>query len=672
MNTSTAYRASNQRPCPVCGAGTKGCSANADGSHFCRGEPLAGWKCVKRGDQFNTYRPHEVQRPAPPSILPFPAPAPINWAVAAERFAKRLTDERRGELADLLGLPVSCLAALPLLGYLEDDREGPCFTFPEHGADGRVTAINRRYVRALADGNNKKVMRGGKRGLYLPDGWRDRPGPVLVPEGVSDVLALSACGLSAVGRPNNSGGADLLARLLNDVDKEIVVFGENDRKPSGEWPGGEGKKVAEKTAVLLNRPVAFRLPPPDAKDARVWVQQLAPQTGTPPDYELVGREILARLRDQADEPPTVPVSRFKFTDSAEFRKADYRVEWFVEYVLARGHPAVLAGPSKGMKTSVAVDLAVSVATGTTFLGKWSVNRRAKVAIVSGESGGAALQEMFRRVLREKGLTDDACDGWLKWEFCLPTFADLIDTADFADRLGALGCELVVIDPFYLTLGEIDPKNMFAMGPALRAVAELLLVKHKVTPVIAHHANRLLPVGEPMQLTHLAYAGLEQFLGQYVFLNRRTAYENDGRHELWLSYGGRAGHSGLWVLGIEEGLLGEGMPERKWAVTVTSKSESRDVEDVETRRATKQKKLTQNQGDEREVLRVIDAEAAKGLPGASVTWIDSQVEFSRDRVKAALERLAEAGAMIKVREFKKPSGNGALATVKDGYGRPSEG
>lgn len=84
----------------------------------------------------------------------------------------------------------------------------------------------------------------------------------------------------------------------------------------------------------------------------------------------------------------------------------------------------MAGPSKGMKTSTLVDLAVSVATGTPHMGKWNVPRRAKVALVSGESGGYTLQETFMRVLRSRGLPEDACDGWLKWEFSLPTFADL--------------------------------------------------------------------------------------------------------------------------------------------------------------------------------------------------------------------------------------------------------
>ncbi|VTR93576.1 Uncharacterized protein OS=Planctomyces maris DSM 8797 GN=PM8797T_31408 PE=4 SV=1: AAA_25 [Gemmata massiliana] len=370
--------------------------------------------------------------------------------------------------------------------------------------------------------------------------------------------------------------------------------------------------------------------------------------------------------------PVPPPSRFKFIDTAEFRKADFRVDWFVEWFLARGQPGVIAGPSKGMKTSTLVDLAVSIATATPHLGKWPVKNRARVALVSGESGGYTLQETFYRVMRSKGLLDDSCDGWLKWEFSLPTFANLIDTTDFADRLGALGCELVIIDPFYLTLGQIDAKNLFEMGAALRTVSELLLTKHGVTPVIAHHANRLLPIGEPMELQHLAYSGLEQFARQYVLLNRREAYRNDGRHELWYRFGGSAGHGGLNVLTIDEGVLGPDNPTRRWDVRVESPDQVTAPETAARARVAGDKKLAQNQHDEQQVLLVIDAEASNGHPGASVSLIDSKAAISRDRIKAALGRLRECGALVKVPEFIRTSGNGAKTTITDGFGRPSEG
>lgn len=386
------------------------------------------------------------------------------------------------------------------------------------------------------------------------------------------------------------------------------------------------------------------------------VGTIGPQAGSQPPTSS------AELTGQGQK---VEECKYRFIDSEEFRKADYRVDWFIDWFLARGQPGVVAGPSKGMKTSTLVDLAVSVATGTQHLNKWKVNKRARVAVVSGESGGYTLQETFQRILRARGLPEDACDGWLKWEFSLPVFADMVDTSTFAAKLGELGCELVIIDPFYLTLGEIDAKNMFEMGRALRAVSELLLARHGVTPLIAHHANRLLPIGEPMELQHLAYSGLEQFARQYVFLNRREAYKNDGTHSLWYRYGGSAGHSGLYAVTIDEGVLGPLTPQRHWQVEVATPSEVRQHDYRIERQQARELANTKERVDEETVLMAIDAEC-RTAAGATEKRIRELAAMGQSRVKTILSALVEAGVIENVR-FTKSTGNGSPRLV-DGYKR----
>lgn len=378
-----------------------------------------------------------------------------------------------------------------------------------------------------------------------------------------------------------------------------------------------------------------------------------------------------RSRNAKSEPAT---ERYPLIDSAEFRTRDYRVSWFVDYYLARGYETVVGGPSKALKTSAIVDLGVSGATGTPHLGKWKVSQRFKVAIVSGESGGYALQEIFFRVLRSKGLSVDACDGWLKWEFTLPVLADQIDVKRLAGRLAELGCEMVIIDPLYLCLGGVEAQNVFQMGEALKAVGQILLKDYRVTPVIAHHANKQLRIGQPMELSDLAYTGLEQFAAQYVLLNRREKYENDGCHKLWLTFGGRPGHSGKWVLDVEEGLLDEHNSARKWEVNVTSAAEDRDAKATERNRANQQAQRDRDTADEDAVLAVIDVEAKQGLPGASVSWIGDHAigkdgkKLGDRRVKAAVSRLCERDVIRRVDPFNRPLWNNAQVKVNNGYGR----
>ena len=166
-----------------------------------------------------------------------------------------------------LRLPEAALAHLPRLGWHVDEQ---AWTFPEVDGAGNVRGLNRRY----RDGT-KRMLPGGRRGLTVPADW-DMGGPILLVEGASDTLTAHTLGLTTIGRPNNTGGSELLAEMLKDAGPErpIVVVGEFDPKSaSGLWPGRDGAvQTAEKLAAALNRPISWCLPPDDAKDSREWAR----------------------------------------------------------------------------------------------------------------------------------------------------------------------------------------------------------------------------------------------------------------------------------------------------------------------------------------------------------------------------------------------------------------
>jgi RecA-family ATPase len=137
--------------------------------------------------------------------------------------------------------------------------------------------------------------------------------------------------------------------------------------------------------------------------------------------------------------------------SSALAGGDYRSTWLVPRVLVKSQPGVIAGPSKGMKTSLLIDLAVSLAAGRLFLGSFDVPTRFKVVVVFGESGPPAIQETARRVCKARGVDLSDLDG-LQWCFELPTLANAGVMAEFADGLAGLGADVVVLDPLYLSLG----------------------------------------------------------------------------------------------------------------------------------------------------------------------------------------------------------------------------
>ena len=191
-----------------------------------------------------------------------------------------------------------------------------------------------------------------------------------------------------------------------------------------------------------------------------------------------------------------------------------------------------------------LDAAVGMATATPFLGEFAVPNRVRVGFASGESGRFTLKETCLRILQAKGIDPDTFTGWLKWEFTLPTLTDTALMTDFAKRLVDLGIAVAFIDPLYLCLGSaVDPRSVFSMGNALKAVSTILLDRN-ITPIICHHANRKGEKNQPMTLEDLSHAGLAEFARQWILLARISLMTARAVHDLWLTIGGSAGHGGL--------------------------------------------------------------------------------------------------------------------------------
>ena len=291
-------------PCGVCGGGHK-CSTGDGGLILCgrRDGPEPGFVHLgpAAGDpEFNLYRqaglPRRKQRPkrrpkGRSAARQSPTP---DWPARARTYAAAFGTRERAALAQALGLPETVFSAIPLLGW---DANRSAWAFPEYDGDVGVVGLLFRGT----DGK-KRAARGGTRGLSVVGGWSDRPGTVLLVEGPSDALALTAAGLPAVGRPSNSGGVEYLAALLSRLTpgREVLVVGENDGKTDGSWPGRDGAaRTAEALGGRLGRPVGFSLPPDGAKDVRDW---LTGRVAAGAGWAAAGGELRDHLSAAAQHP----------------------------------------------------------------------------------------------------------------------------------------------------------------------------------------------------------------------------------------------------------------------------------------------------------------------------------------------------------------------------------
>jgi replicative DNA helicase len=222
-------------------------------------------------------------------------------------------------------------------------------------------------------------------------------------------------------------------------------------------------------------------------------------------------------------------------------------------------------------------LAISLGSGTPFLGRFHAERAA-VGFWSGESGAATIRETARRIADNKGVDLAAVD--VLWCFDLPRLCRQDHLDHLGETIRGQGIRVAILDPLYLAL--LSPEtasgasNLFLMGAMLQGLTKLGQ-DTGCTVILLHHFRKGGQPDEenPAGLEELAQSGVAEWARQWLLLQRRTPYQADGVHSLWMRCGGSAGHSSLWGVTIEEGLIDpETFEGRTWNVTVSPAAEAR--------------------------------------------------------------------------------------------------
>lgn len=319
--------------------------------------------------------------------------------------------------------------------------------------------------------------------------------------------------------------------------------------------------------------------------------------------------------------------RIESMTSAKFFEQEYHDDYIVEGVLNRGENCIIGGAMKTLKTSLMVDLAISVGHGCPFLGRFKTTK-AIVGVISGESGQKTLQGVGKRVAKSKGRL--ASQASVHWSFKLPCLMERRWQRALVEWINGNEIELLFIDPTYLALLDMNTakgaSNLFVMGAALRELADTLQ-ETSVTPALLNHigkgaARTSLAAGDPPDLMDLSMSGFGEFARQWILTGRRERYvSGSGVHKLWLNVGGSAGHNGLYAVDIDEGTKDDPFG-RRWDVKVMQASEASAAENAE-------------QADKR-ALKAAEKRAA-------------DQEHARNRIVAYLERLKTGDTRSSMRD-----------------------
>lgn len=328
-----------------------------------------------------------------------------------------------------------------------------------------------------------------------------------------------------------------------------------------------------------------------------WARQccaraIAERLGEQEAWQSVAEKIMAlaaaRLAEEAAAPAEKRIA-YELVTCGELDSAAYDLEYLIDHVLVARQPCIFAGGKKCLKTSLLIDLAIAIAMGGTFLGRFTVRRAARVLVMTGESGLATIQETARRIAAAHGLALADIGGVL-FSPQLPIFGNLLHADALTAVLADNEIEVLVIDPAYLAMPtEGSEGSLFAMGALLRGMAEICQ-KIGVTFILAHHTRKTLtdPFAPP-ELEDIAWAGFNEFARQWVLVGRRERYEpGSGNHRLWLNAGGSAGHSSCWALDVAEGVY-DGRTPRHWQVSLMRAEEARQDADKRQQTAKEDKR-----------------------------------------------------------------------------------
>ena len=342
-------------------------------------------------------------------------------------------------------------------------------------------------------------------------------------------------------------------------------------------------------------------------------------------------------RLQAEEQKPLAYRR---VSCAELDAATYDLEYLIDGALVAGQPCIVAGGKKCLKTSLLIDLGISLAVGGCFLGKLKASRACRVGIMTGESGLATIQETARRIAYAAG-HNLADIGGLVFSEDLPQFGSIAHDDALRQFITNDELEVLAVDPAYLCLPDVDHANLFSVGEKLRGVSRVCQETGALL-LLAHHTRKTkTDPFSPPELEDIAWAGFQEFARQWLLVGRREAYEpGTGQHRLWLSAGGSAGHSALWAVDIDEGTR-DSLGGRYWHVDVMQAGEARqDVEDRKeaNRVAAREEQL---ESDKRKVCNTL----AKFPKGESKSIVrDSSGRYST-KFNVALAALLEEGVIV---------------------------
>jgi hypothetical protein len=160
--------------------------------------------------------------------------------------------------------------------------------------------------------------------------------------------------------------------------------------------------------------------------------------------------------------------------------------WLVEGLWAEEGVGIVGGAPKCCKSWLALDLALSVASGTPALGTYPVARAGPVLVFAAEDPPTTVRSRLEGLTIRRGLALERVPLHVIMSSSL-RLDTLGDQARLAEAVGRYRPRLLVLDPF-VRLHRIDENSALEVSGVLAYLRELQREQH-VAVLVVHHARK---------------------------------------------------------------------------------------------------------------------------------------------------------------------------------------
>ncbi|MGV9672314.1 AAA family ATPase [Gordonia sp. NPDC003504] len=214
--------------------------------------------------------------------------------------------------------------------------------------------------------------------------------------------------------------------------------------------------------------------------------------------------------------------------------------WLVEGLWPDLSYGAMAGEKKTFKSYNALLLAVAVAAGVDYLGRFKVTR-APVVYMAAEGGSDQFQLRFQEVCNGYGIRSPEQRAELRGHFHVTHNRAPINTIEFRENVTAKLDEhkpgLLIVDSLYNVHAEgVETSNLYQRGKMLSDLSEL--VRDKCALIIVDHFKK--STGS-LDLHNISMAGVGEWVDSWVLQRHRKPFDkNNKRAALEVEFGNRYG------------------------------------------------------------------------------------------------------------------------------------